>query len=125
MSASDLERSIGKLEAGVCNLLKEVEEVTRLLLGDGQPGALDRITRMEAALQANKESTDEIREQINEITAHVNNKEIHPTKLKFDRKTIAGMIIGFSALYELLENQGEILQSSGFVLTSFLRWLGG
>lgn len=118
------DRDIGHLEGQVEHLLDEIAQVNRLLLGDGQPGFISRMSDLELRIQEAVVrmdcSTAAVTAMQNTLTTHIANKNVHPTLSSLLRGKTAGfLILIFVALHTFLESGQD------WVVQYFIKLLGG
>jgi hypothetical protein len=105
----DLGRFEGKLDA----LQTTTEHLEKILLGNGQPGVLDRLVRIEETVAKNAENSKENTENINKLSksvselkesmeSHHNNKDLHTYRVFLRKDIITYVIIGLLVLHSLL-----------------------
>jgi hypothetical protein len=102
---------IGKLEGQIEGIVESLAKLDRLLVGNGQPGAMERITRIEDNIEIlvktnerQSESIDKLAASVSEMKkvmeTHTNDKKQHYfiTQLMTDKKTAVFIIGGFFIL---------------------------
>lgn len=94
-------KEVGNLTALVQALCDDQQTTNRLLLGDGQPGALERLTRVEEQLGALDEKVTRVLNGSGEWKGHMLDEKKHGTTL--DKKMISMLVGGWSVLYLLFE----------------------
>jgi hypothetical protein len=116
------EKDVGRLEGQVEQLVTDMQQVTRLLLGNGErSGILERIICQEALMQQLFEKVDEyngtgkdIRKNVLEIKGyvqkHVEDKDLHSWRMFLNKKIIAFVLGSFVFFHTLIESGGPIFQ---------------
>lgn len=118
--AAGSEKDIGRLEGQVSQLLLDMQQVTRLLLGNGQQlGVLERIIRQESQLEhlvtlageyngtgkAIKSDVQTIKECVQK---HSDDKDLHSWRMFLNKKVVAFILGAFAFLHVLIDNGGPI-----------------
>jgi hypothetical protein len=125
---NDTKQDIGRLEGRVESLLDDVEEVTKLLLGDGQPGSLERQTRIEEQLrnltslvQSNAEIINGLGRTVGElkvvVDGHVDDNDLHSYRMFLNKKVLSVVFFLFALAHTMLEKWDE-----GWILVQ--KWFG-
>lgn len=114
-SNTQLMHELGSLSALVMSMREDLARTNQFFLGDGQPGALERLTRVEERMIELSETLKSITERAEntacklaellaaskEFKTHLDNENQH--SLKIDKKTI-GLFVGvFSLLWLIFE----------------------
>lgn len=102
-----------KLEGLLEGLSKDIQALNKHLLGNGQPGVLERTTRMEenleevvGAMKSCKENLEKIAEQVSAtskaLETHINDNDKHSWRILLRRDVLAIIIVGALTLHSLI-----------------------
>lgn len=110
---------MGELK-GMCD---DINQLTKALLGNGQPGVLDRLTRYEEATKKNGEQIMRTSEQVDKLASsisqlskivegHVSDKDNHgPAMFLKNPKYIGYVILAAILIHSIIEQGGPVLSN--------------
>jgi hypothetical protein len=104
MNEKALGEVVGRLE-GVC---VELKRLNTEMFGNGNPGAVDRLARIETNMEIMARSQAELSQSVRKLSSsvngHVNNKKLHDiTTMLLDKRIISVFVGGSFLLYELAD----------------------
>jgi hypothetical protein len=104
MNEKELGEVVGRLE-GVC---VELKRLNTEMFGNGHPGAVDRLARIETHLdtmvKAQTDLANSLKSLSKSVNGHVNNDKLHDIKTMLLDKRIVSVFVGGSfLLYEVAD----------------------
>lgn len=113
MAVGNNNHSIGKLEGVIEGLGKEVATLNKMLMGNGQPGIVERTARIEETLENvcemlghSKQILFETNKALSSLTdlvkEHHANDEVHSPKMFLKKEHLAAAVLMFVLLHSIL-----------------------
>lgn len=110
-SGIDPDFSLGELRGYISGLRGTVDRVEQILLGDGQPGVVERLIRIEEGVRKLDGITNRLVEQEKQmlgmeriVQEHLQDKDMHTWRVWFSQKTISCLIVAYVLVYSILES---------------------
>ena len=132
MTTDSTRTMLGRLDGKVDQMMGTLDRVTDILLGDGQAGAVERLTRLEECVKETNQNVDSLAASVNSLQSqlselngivktHAVNQDTHSWRILLNRRILGGFALGFLVLHSLIDGVGMVEWKD--ILANLLKFL--